>query len=283
MEDKQLEIREKQRESWNKFAPGWQKWDEFTMKFIKPLGDAMIASVNFKESDKVLDIATGTGEPGLSIAKIVSKGSVVATDLSEGMLKVAAQKANKKGLTNFTTRVADACELPFHNNEFDVVSCRLGFMFFPDVELAAKEVYRVLKPGGTFTTTVWQGPEKNIWVTSIMSSIKNYIDVPQPEPGGPGMFRCADENFMPQLLGDAGFEVVLQKDIKGDMVIESNEVFWNMMTEIGAPIVAAMSNADATTIENIKTDVFKILDSELGEGKKEIPSSAKLFTFTKPM
>ena len=70
METKKLEVREQQRESWNKFAPGWQKWDSFTMRFLKPLGDAMIESVDFKETDNVLDIATGTGEPGLTIAGI---------------------------------------------------------------------------------------------------------------------------------------------------------------------------------------------------------------------
>ena len=62
------QIRDQQKETWNKFSPGWKKWDELTMDFLKPMGDEIIRLLNLKNDDIVLDVAAGTGEPGLTIA-----------------------------------------------------------------------------------------------------------------------------------------------------------------------------------------------------------------------
>ncbi|HUR67119.1 MAG TPA: class I SAM-dependent methyltransferase, partial [Chitinophagaceae bacterium] len=163
--EKQLEeIRDQQKASWNKFSPGWKKWDELTMDFLKPMGDEIIKSIQPNGKDKVLDIAAGTGEPGLTIAGMLDGGSVMITDLAEDMLVVAKENAAIRGVTNVEFKAADVCELPFPDNSFDAISCRMGFMFFPDMQLAANEMLRVLKPGGRLATSVWDGPEKNIWI-----------------------------------------------------------------------------------------------------------------------
>ena len=75
MEQQLTEIREQQKATWNKFSPGWKKWDEFTMNFLKPMGDKIIEALQIKADDHVLDIACGTGEPGLTIATLAPKGS----------------------------------------------------------------------------------------------------------------------------------------------------------------------------------------------------------------
>ena len=59
MEQQLTEIREHQKATWNKFSPGWKKWDDFTMNFLKPMGDRIIEALNIKEDDQVLDIACG--------------------------------------------------------------------------------------------------------------------------------------------------------------------------------------------------------------------------------
>ena len=67
MEQKLLEIREQQKTTWNKFSPGWKKWDEMTLAFLKPMGDAIIEKLNLKDTDYVLDVASGTGNQGLPL------------------------------------------------------------------------------------------------------------------------------------------------------------------------------------------------------------------------
>ncbi len=88
MEQQLEEIREQQKASWNKFSPGWKKWDELTMAFLKPMGDEMIRLIKPKNNDVILDVAGGTGEPGLTIASMVKGGKVFITDISDGMLKL---------------------------------------------------------------------------------------------------------------------------------------------------------------------------------------------------
>jgi ubiquinone/menaquinone biosynthesis C-methylase UbiE len=80
------EIREQQKQSWDKFSPGWKKWDELTMDFLKPMGDEIITSIKPSGNDAILDIASGTGEPGLTIAAMLNGGKVTITDLSGDML-----------------------------------------------------------------------------------------------------------------------------------------------------------------------------------------------------
>lgn len=273
--DHQLEqIREQQKQSWDRFSQGWKKWDDTTMDFLKPAGDEIINLLQLNGDEKVLDIASGTGEPALTIAQMLKEGSVIATDLSEGMLQVAKQKAATQKLNNLEIRMCDATELPFGDEIFDAVSCRFGYMFFPDMLIATQEIVRVLKPGGRIATSVWNGPEHNFWITALMGTIKEHIEVEAPPPGAPSMFRCAGEGFMKNIFSKAGLQNVSQKEVSSEMEAESAEVYWEMMTEIGAPIVAALSKADDATMRLIKNEVIQKITEKFGSGKIRIPASA---------
>lgn len=76
MEPQQIRIREQQKEVWNMFSPDWKKWDELTMDFLKPMGDVIIQLLKPKGTDLVLDVSSGTGEPGLTIATMLQRGKV---------------------------------------------------------------------------------------------------------------------------------------------------------------------------------------------------------------
>ncbi|MFI5237708.1 MAG: class I SAM-dependent methyltransferase, partial [Ignavibacteriales bacterium] len=196
MEQQLVEIRNQQKESWNKFSPGWKKWDDLTMEFLKPMGDEIIRLIKPKGSDVALDVAAGTGEPGLTIASMLNGGKVIITDLAEDMLAIARENAVRRGIKNIETRACDVSEMPFENETFDAISCRFGFMFFPDMLMATKEMARVLKQGGRIATSVWNVPEKNFWVTATMGTISKNMDLPAPPPGSPGMFRCAKDGLI---------------------------------------------------------------------------------------
>ena len=274
MEQQLEEIREQQKASWNKFSPGWKKWDDLMMDFLQPMGNEIIKSLRLKDTDNVLDIAAGTGEPGLTIAKIVTNGKVVITDLSDDMLEIARENATLKGIRNIETKACDVCELPFADNTFDAISCRFGFMFFPDMLLAAKEMQRVLKPGGRLATAVWNGPEKNFWVTAAMGTINRIMELPPPQPSAPGMFRCAKENLIVDLFEQAGFTNVSQTEVTGKLKCDTTDVYWNMMIEVAAPIVAALSKADEATKEKVKKEVYEAVNERYPDGNVQIDSSA---------
>ncbi len=274
MEQQLEQIREQQKESWNKFSSGWKKWDVLTMEFLKPMGDEIIQLIKPKGTDVILDIAAGTGEPGLTIATMLNGGKVIITDLAEDMLKTAREKATKRGIKNIETLACDVSELPFADNTFDAISCRFGFMFFPDMLLAAKEMFRVLKPGGRIATAVWNVPEKNFWVTAIMGTINKNMELPPPPPEAPGMFRCAKPGIMEDLFTQAGLKNINIKEIHGALNSGTVDVYWNMMTEVGAPIVAALSKADNAMKEKIKREVFQTVNQKYPENRVSLESSA---------
>jgi len=268
------QIRDLQKETWNKFSPGWKKWDELTMDFLKPMGEEIIKLLNLKNDAVVLDVAAGTGEPGLTIASHLNAGKVISTDLAEGMLEVAQENAKKRGIKNFETLVCDVSELPFADDTFDAVSCRFGFMFFPDMELAIKEMTRVLKPGGKIATAVWNIPEKNFWVTATMGTISKNIEIPPPPPGAPGMFRCAKEGFMSHLFSQAGLKNVSVNEVIGKLNCKTTDVYWSLMNDVAAPVVAALSKADDALKEKIKNEVYSLVNQKYPEGSVIIDSSA---------
>lgn len=273
--EQQLEIiREQQKASWNKFSPGWKKWDDLTMDFLKPMGDEIIRLLKPINNEVILDVAGGTGEPGLTIASMLKDGKVSITDLAESMLEIARENATKRGIKNIEIRACDVCELPFDDNTFDAISCRKGFMFFPDMLIAAKEMARVLKPGGRIAASVWNVPEKNFWVTAIMGTISKNIELPTPPAGSPGMFRCAEDGFMSDLFSQAGLRNISLYEIARKLNSKTTDIYWEMMTEVGAPIVAALSSADDAMKEKIKREVYQVVDEKYPDGNVIIDSSA---------
>jgi ubiquinone/menaquinone biosynthesis C-methylase UbiE len=258
MEPQITEIREQQKETWNKFSPGWKKWDDFTMNFLKPMGDAIIAELSIKEDDVVLDVACGTGEPGLTIARIAKNGKVVGTDVADKMLEIAKENADSKQIKNYETKTCDVCELPFENSSFNKISCRMGFMFFPDMQMASDEMYRILKTGGKMSTSVWAGPDNNVWITTIMGIINKNLQLSPPPAGSPGMFRCAAPGFIKSVMENSGFKNVNERLITGKVSYESFDHFWQMMNEVAAPVVGALSKADDEMKQKIKSEVQQL-------------------------
>src|SRR4051794_21989040 len=106
------EIRDGQRARWAGLSASWDKWDAIIMDQLRPVGEAIIERLDIAEDHQHLDIACGTGEPGLSIARLVPKGRVVLTDLVAEMLDVAARRASAQGVANIETKVCSADDLP---------------------------------------------------------------------------------------------------------------------------------------------------------------------------
>ncbi len=271
METALEQIREQQKQIWDTFSPGWKKWDTWTMNFLRPMGEAIVEALHITDHDQVLDVATGTGEPGLTIARQAQHGHVVGLDLSPGMLATARENAARQGIPNYETAVGDVCELPFEANQFDSISCRMGFMFFPDMLLAAKEMHRVLRPGGRLATSVWATPPQNPWITTMMRTISAHLSLPAPAPNAPGMFRCAQPGMLAGLLQKAGFRSIQEQEVTGAIDFTTPDEYWQNMTDIAAPVVAALSRADAATKSAIKEDVAAALEQKREGGKIHLP------------
>ncbi|MFN8138333.1 MAG: class I SAM-dependent methyltransferase [Fimbriimonadales bacterium] len=117
----------------------WHSSDEALQKLV-----AMVEP----EGGLVLDIGTGAGHTAFAFAPYVD--AAIAFDSSQGMLDVAAQEADRRGLRNFETKLGDAHDLPYSEGQLDGIACRCAAHHFRDVHKFAREVFRALKPGGWF-------------------------------------------------------------------------------------------------------------------------------------
>lgn len=157
---------------------------------------------------RVVDLASGTGEPGISLAqRIGPEGSLTAVDQSSDLLDIAAERARNKQLTNFTIHQADAHNLPFANRSFDLASCRFGVMFFSDVARALAELRRVLKPGARACFAAWGSIEQPYWQTT-MKIVHQHVGGPLLPPGALGPFRFSAPGSLSEVLRAAGFQEV---------------------------------------------------------------------------
>ena len=156
---------------------------------------------------RILDLATGTGEPGISLAQRVPQGSVTAVDQSSELLDIAAKRARDKNLLNFTTQQADAHQLPFADQSFDLATCRFGVMFFSDAERALAELLRVLKPGVRACLAAWGPIEQPYWQTT-MKIVHRHVGGAMLESGGSDPFRFSAPGSLSAVLNASGFREV---------------------------------------------------------------------------
>lgn len=154
----------------------------------------------------VLELAAGTGIVTTALrAALAQTCSLTATDLNKPMLDVAEAKIHAKTHTNFM--VADAQDLAFDDNSFDLVACQFGVMFFPDKLLSYKEARRVLKPGGRYLFSVWNSWRENPFAELTHATIAAFF-----ESDPPGFYEVPfgyhDTDTIKATLLEAGFETV---------------------------------------------------------------------------
>jgi ubiquinone/menaquinone biosynthesis C-methylase UbiE len=275
------QMRDQQRDTWDRFSAGWKTWDDLVLGWLAPFGNTMIRHAGLRADSEVLDVAAGTGEPGLTAAALVPNGSVTVTDLSGRMLEVAQENANRRGLKNLKAEVCEAGNLPFGDGSFDAVLCRFGLMFFPDIPTSVGEFARVARPGAKVCAAYWGLPEKNPWATTIMSTIARHVPMPPPPAGAPGLFRCAPEGLMRDVLVNAGLKDVKEEEVTTAMVHDTPEQYWNFMTGIAAPVVAGLAKAEETTREGIRAEVLDLARQSMQGGKVNLASTAVVIVGTR--
>jgi len=194
-----------------------EKWKAKSAAMGRDVTDALVEYARPKSGMNVLDLASGTGEPAISLASRVGfEGHVTALDLSSDLLAIAAERAQQRGLKNFSTQQADAHQLPFPDQSFDLVTSRFGVMFFQDCERALREVNRVLKPGARACFLAW-GPFEQPYWSSTMGVVVDHVGGPAIAPGGPDPFRFCNSGSLSSVMRKAGF---------GDVKEETRTVPW---------------------------------------------------------
>jgi ubiquinone/menaquinone biosynthesis C-methylase UbiE len=184
-----------------------EKWKAKSAALGKAVTEALVEYSRPLPDMRVLDLASGTGEPGINLARRVPQGSVMAVDQSSELLDIAAKRARDKNLLNFATQQADAHQLPFGDQSFDLATCRFGVMFFSDCQRALAELRRVLKPGARACFAAWGPIEQPYWQTT-MKIVHRHAGGALLEPEGSDPFRFSSAGSLSAVLSASGFQEV---------------------------------------------------------------------------
>lgn len=240
------ELKEKERANWASVAAGWRRRDELLRKGSAPVTERMLDLAGLGPGQRVLDIASGTGEPAISAAQRVGPaGRVVGTDLVEEMLAHARDKAAAAGLDNIEFRCVDGEALEFEAGHFDAVTCRWGLMFMPEPGACLEGVHRVLKPGGRVVLACWAEPERTPFVSLPMRILGNYMELPSPPPGAPGIFAFADPDRLRGVLEQSGFGDIGIEAMEIDvMEVDDGAAYWAALEDLAAPVMALVNTLE---------------------------------------
>ena len=162
-----------QRKSLDSVASGWKEWWKTFENGAQHVSDKLIDLAGIRLGSRVLEIATGIGEPAISAAKVVGKdGHVTATDMSTEMLAFAEERAKNLGLDDIMDfRQSDAEHLELGTDvAFDITLCRWGLMFLPNLGNALEKIYQMLLPKGILAVAIWSEPSKVPLINIPMST-----------------------------------------------------------------------------------------------------------------
>src|SRR5262245_23935733 len=191
---------------WGAVAGGWAEHAEFVSARGAELTRTLLGLAAPRPGERVLELACGAGDVGIAAAALVSPGGeVVVTDVAPEMTAIACGRAEALGLANLRTRELDFEQIDEPDASFDVVLCREGLMLAPDPAQAAREIRRVLRPGGRVAVAVWGPREQNPWLGVVFDAVSAQLGVPTPPPGIPGPFSLSADGQVAALFAAAGF------------------------------------------------------------------------------
>jgi SAM-dependent methyltransferase len=194
------------RDQWQAAAPAWRRWQPVIDSWLREGTDVMLDLAEVHAGDRVLDVAAGAGGQSFAAARRVgSKGEVLATDISENLVRYLEQDAAAAGLTQVRAAVMDGEDLRVEPGRFDAVICRLGLIYLPDRNAALSGMRAALRPGGRLSAIVYSTPEANRFFSVPVSIIRRAAQLPPPLPGQPGPFSLGTADVLGHELEAAGF------------------------------------------------------------------------------
>jgi SAM-dependent methyltransferase len=256
------EFREGQRRDWDSASRGWREWNELIDETTGVVSARMVEMAGIEAGDRVLDVAAGYGEPTLTAARVVGpEGSVIASDISSGMLEYGRERAAAAGLDNIEFVESDAISLDLPAESFDAALSRFGIIFEPDGEGAAARVRGFLKPASRMAIASWGPPDRvPMLAVPIMTALKR-LDLPPPPPGTPGPLSRPTPEAIGGLLEGGGFSGIEVEEIVLTMEWESPQEFTRFVREIAPPV----SNLLKPHPQEVQDETWAAISDAAGE------------------
>ena len=265
---------------WRDTAKHWTRFSDTIANMFAPLTEAMIERAGIHEGQSVLDVAGGAGEPSLTIAERVGpNGSVTCTDAIAEMVEAAKREANRRGLRNMQFQQCTADSLPFPENSFDALVCRLGVMFFRDSVGSMREMLRVVRPGGSLTFAVWYKSEVNPFCYLVSGVMEEHVKAPAPDPNAPNAFRFAEDGKLAGVMKEAGAIEVREEVVSFDIEAPVSVLeFWTMRSQTSDTLREKLAKLPATEQAQIAAEVQQAVKEFFPNNRMKFPAKMLIAT-----
>lgn len=245
------------RATWTARGAIWDRTSPQAESTADALNQKLIAAAWVLPGAIVLDMASGAGEPAISIAKHVGpSGLVIAADLVPEMLAGARRRARTLSLGNIRFAIADMTALPFGDAAFDAATCRFGLMFPADPVAAAREARRVLKPGKRIAYAVHGPYTDNAMFKVVRETVSDFFG--RPRSDAPiARHRLGERGTLAAILAEAGFADIAETPVLDPVEIPAGKADWKTRLQRSAhDDYESLDEAGRAQLETAVADAF---------------------------
>ncbi len=248
-------------EAWERAATGWGKRADRVRQFGMPVSAWMIEHANLQPGQQVLELAAGPGDTGFLASELIKPGgTLVTSDVAEAMLEVARERAAAQGVDNVEFKQLQLEWIDLETASVDVVLCRWGIMLVADPGAAAREIRRVVKPGGTVAVAVWDEAAKNPWATIPGRALIELGHSERPDPDAPGMFTLAAPGRLAELLESAGFVDPIVDSVEVERNYETLESYLSETLDLSGIFSRAIDALTAEERERVREQISELTE-----------------------
>ena len=242
------------------------------------MSERLVALLDPKPGETILELAAGPGDTGfLALPRLLPGGHLRSTDVAPEMLDAGRRRAAELGLEGVSFAVEDAASLTLADASVDGVLCRWGLMLVPDMDGAAGEIARVLRPGGRAAVAVWADPDANDWMTASGRSALELGLMERPDPDTPGPFRLSGDGRLAALLEGAGLAVEAVEDVPLTWRAPSVAAWWDISRDMSRMLVLLLQRLTEEEADAVRRGAERRLERYVQpDGSLAVPSLARV-------
>jgi len=228
--------------------------------------------------ERILDLAAGPGEVGFELLPRIQPGGVLlSTDVAPEMVEVARRRAATLGLEGIQFAVEDAAALTLPDASVDGIVCRFGLMLVPDMESAAAEIARVLRPGGRVVLAVWASSHLNPWITAGGRAALDLGFTDPPDHDAPGPFRLGDPDLLRSVVEGGGLEIEAAEEVAVTWTAESADAWWSATRDTSRMLSTLLQRLTPDEVSALRERAGELLQNfAADDGSLSVPGVARV-------